>query len=85
MRSAWFQRELLWKNRTNLKVMFLNSVPMDWKYEGKTIDQNLIIEWANVWYERSEYICPKFVIVDQKVQSDIRIDFKGNYTVFGPT
>lgn len=76
VRSAWAQTTYIWKDRTQLKVKFLNIIPSSCGYNTDNI-----IEWANRWRHNEkvppgeENVIPEFV--EDKEVGDIRVWFFG--------
>ena len=62
----------------------MNNLPNEnWRYENEPITKDKILEWANEWSTfptpdlPDGNPVPKFVRVDEKTDSDIRVKFTG--------
>ena len=70
-------------------VYFMNDLPIEnWRYENEPITKDKILEWANEWSTfptpdlPDGNPVPKFVRVDEKTDSGIRIRFTGTQYIF---
>lgn len=81
--SAWVPKnQVIWRDRKDLRVKFLNEIPYGWTYARKDLNTGNIMSWANVWSLRGEGIIPSFTEVkDANAPSDIRVVFNSKLTV----
>ena len=75
--SAWVPENVLWRERKELLVKFLNVIPREWHYHGSGMNVGNIMSWANEWNLRGGETIPKFTLVqdDDACPSDIRVLF----------
>ena len=74
--SAWVPRNVIWRERKELRVKFLDIIPPDWTYDRREMNTGNIMDWANRWSYLSNGIIPKFVHVrEPSAPSDIRVQF----------
>ena len=72
--------EKIWgKNKTELKVKFLNADIVDKiRVGGERMNTRNILAWANVWNTTLCKEIPRFVLEERKqTQADIRVFFSG--------
>ena len=72
--AAWAPGDKLWKEKSTLKVRFMQDTPVDWKIDGKSVSRSVILQLANIWNDK-EVSIPKFVETDNLEDSDIRVKF----------
>ena len=78
--AAWVHKNVIWRERKELGVKFLNDIPKHWMYDGSQLNKGNIMSWANEWSMRGEDIIPEFVkIEDPNAESDIRVWFSKLY------
>ena len=72
-----------------MQVYFMNNLPNEnWRFENEPITKDKILEWANEWSTfptpdlPDGNPVPKFVRVDEKTNSDIRVKFTGMHNTF---
>ena len=68
--------DLLWPSNKVLKVFFFSHVPSTIEYKNDRVNKRDIIDWMNEW-SPGESPVPKFVMADNRDDSDIRIEFSG--------
>ena len=74
--SAWVTKNVSWKEKDELTVRFLNTIPPEWTYRGSGINVGNIMIWANEWNLRGGGTIPTFTLVrDVDGPSDIRVLF----------
>ena len=74
--AACVATEYLWQGRQTLRVLFMNPDHLEkWKYEGKPITTDKILEWANVWNPDDDSDIPTFTSTTLARRSDIRVKF----------
>lgn len=66
-----------------MQVWFTNRIP-DWRYNDNPITKEKILDWANKWStfkvpNGNPNPVPKFVEAENKMSSDIRVEFGGKY------
>ena len=76
-------------NHSFMQVYFMNNLPNEnWRYENEPITKDKILEWANEWSTfptpdlPDGNPVPKFVRVDEKTDSGIRVKFTGTQNIF---
>ena len=72
-----------------MQVYFMNNLPNEnWRYENEPITKDKILEWANEWSTfptpdlPDGNPVPKFVRVNEKTDSNIRVKFTGMHNTF---
>ena len=75
--SACIVKSKVWEGRQVLRVFFMNpEVLRGWKYRGREITTEMIMEWASVWEQASS--APQFTVTPRVGKADIRVKFSGN-------
>ena len=74
---SWIPNDVIWKNKKELYVKFLNEIPPNWIYSGHDLDIETIKTWILEWNPEVDSIIPHFVFVDEyhAIHSDIRVKF----------
>ena len=70
-------RDVVWRGRKELRVAFMNQVPLCWRYQGRIITYGEVLRIANIWSFLGGGVVPKFVEV--KGPSDVRVMFNRKF------
>ena len=74
--SGFISEDVIWKERVELGVKFIRTVPDNWLYNKSGMNTGNIISWANIWSDRGNGLIPKFIHVkDPNAPADIRVMF----------
>jgi hypothetical protein len=69
---------IIWHKKKELRVKFLDEIPISWTYSGRRLNCELILKWANEWSSGGAGVVPRFVVVHRDEEpSDIRVAFVG--------